>query len=108
MGAHNQQVEVKADRVTLRRIRRQLRQESAFVHLLRVVTSVSNESTAIEEPLQATLDAVCALTGWPIGHALLKIDDREELASTRLWHLDGAERFATFREVTEVLTFGRG
>ena len=108
MGAHNQQVEVKADRVTLRRIRRQLRQESAFVHLLRVVTSVSNESTTIEEPLQTALDAVCALTGWPIGHALLKTDEKEELSSTGLWHLDGAERFETFRKVSEALTFGGG
>src|SRR2546425_373227 len=108
MGAHNQQVEVKADRVTLRRIRRQLRQESAFVHLLRVVTSVSNESSTIEEPLQTALDAVCALTGWPIGHALLKTDEKEELNSTGLWHLDAPERFETFRKVSEALTFGGG
>src|SRR5206468_6413913 len=83
-------------------------QESAFVHLLRVVTSVSNESTTIEEPLQTALDAVCALTGWPIGHALLKTDEKEELSSTGLWHLDGAERFETFRKVSEALTFGGG
>src|SRR5262249_20210098 len=95
-------------RVTLRKIRRQLRTENAFVHLLRVVTSVSNESTTLEEPLQTALDAVCGLTGWPIGHALLKIEDKEELASTHLWHLEHPDRFSNFRRVTEALTFGPG
>src|SRR5437867_6984708 len=108
MGAHNQQVEVRADRMTLRRIRRELRKESAFVHLLRVVTSVSNESTTIEEPLQTTIDAVCALTGWPVGHALLKTDEREELRSTRLWHFDRSGEFESFRKTSEAFTFARG
>jgi GAF domain-containing protein len=109
MAVHNQEVESKAERTSLRRIRRQLRKENAFVRLLRVVASVSNESTTIEEPLQTALDAVCALTGWPVGHALLKTDeDKEELHSARLWHLDGPERFETFRRVSEALAFGGG
>jgi GAF domain-containing protein len=102
------ETEVRLGRVMLGRIRRQLHRESGFVHLLRVVTSVSNEATTIEEALQATLDAVCASTGWPIGHALLKVENREEVASTGLWHLDGSERFAAFRKVSEGITFGRG
>jgi len=108
MGIPDQDVEVRADKVTLRRIRRQLRKENAFVHLLRVVTSVSNESTTVEEPLQTTLDAVCALTGWPIGHALLKSEDKDELHSTGLWHLERPESFETFRKTSEALSFGRG
>ena len=108
MRVPNQEVEVKADRLLLRRIRRQLRKENAFVHLLRVVTSASNESTTIEEALQTTLDAVCGLTGWPVGHALLRIDEKDELASARLWHLDGPERFESFRNISEALTFGGG
>src|SRR5436309_4033966 len=108
MGVPNQEVEVKEERLLLRRIRRQLRKENAFVHLLRVVTSISNESTTMEEALQTTLDAVCGLTGWPIGHALLRIDEKDELASARLWHLDGPERFESFRTISEALTFGGG
>jgi len=108
MGVPNQEVEVRADRMALRRIRRQLRKENAFVHLLRVVSSVSNESTTIEEPLQTAIDAICALTGWPVGHALLKTEEKEELHSAGLWHLDGPERFETFRKVSEALTFGGG
>lgn len=108
MGVPDNETRVKPDRVMLGRIRRQLRRESAFVHLLRVVTSVSNEATTIEEALQATLDAVCASTGWPVGHALLKVENREEVASTGLWHLDGPERFERFRTVSEAITFGRG
>src|SRR2546427_35044 len=108
MRVPNQEVEVSGDRLLLRRIRRQLRKENAFVHLLRVVTSVSNESTTMDEALQTTLDAVCGLTGWPVGHALLRIDEKDELASTGLWHLDGPERFESFRKVSEALTFGGG
>src|SRR5438445_13294670 len=106
MGVPNQEVEVREGRLLLRRIRRQLRKENAFVHLLRVVTSISNESTTMDEALQTTLDAVCGLTGWPVGHALLRIDEKDELASTGLWHLDGPERFEPFRKISEALTFG--
>src|SRR6185295_2431624 len=108
MGITNQEIDTRAEKVMLRRIQRQLRKENAFVHLLRVVTSVANESTTIEEPLQTALDAICALTGWPIGHALLKSPDKEELNSAGLWHLDQPERFETFRKVSEALTFGGG
>jgi len=52
MGVPNQEVEVRADRMALRRIRRQLRKENAFVHLLRVVSSVSNEATTIADPIR--------------------------------------------------------
>jgi hypothetical protein len=108
MSVPDNEAKIKLDRVMLGRMRRHLRRESAFVHLLRVVTSVSNEATTIEEALQATLDSVCALTGWPVGHALLKVENREEVASTGLWHLDGSERFAAFRKVSEAITFSRG
>jgi PAS domain-containing protein len=108
MRLPNHGVEPKTDRLALRRIRRQLRMENAFVHLLRVVTSVSNESTSPEESLQATLDAVCTMTGWPVGHALLRIEDKDELASTGLWHLEAPGRFEEFRKVSEALTFGPG
>ncbi len=108
LGVPNQEVEIKTDKLMLRRIRRQLRKENAFVHLLRVVTSVTNESATLEEPLQTTLDAVCALTGWPVGHALMKVEENEEVASSGLWHLDGPERFETFRKVSEALAFGMG
>lgn len=108
MRLPNHGVEPKDSRVTLRRIRRQLRMENAFVHLLRVVTSVSNESATLEESLQATLDAVCCVTGWPVGHALLRIEDKDELVSTGLWHFDAPARFEEFRRVSEALTFGGG
>jgi GAF domain-containing protein len=108
MGVPNQEVEVAGDRLLLRQVRRQLRKENAFVHLLRVVTSVCNESTTMNDALQTTLDAVCALTGWPVGHALLRVEEKDEIVSTGLWHFDGADHFESFRTVTEALTFGGG
>jgi len=108
MGIANQEIGTRAEKSMLRRMRRQLGKENACGHLLRVLTSVANDSTAIEEPLQTAIDAICALYGWPIGHALLKSAEREELHSTGLWHLDHPERFETFRKVSEALTFGGG
>ena len=108
MKAPGHHIEIGGKGHVLRRIRRQLRQESAFVHLLRVVTSVANESASMDEALQTTLDAVCALTGWPVGHALLKVEDKNELVSAGLWHLEGSERFESFRRISEALTFGGG
>jgi len=108
MRIPSQEVEVKGDDLLLRRIRRQLEKENAFAHLLRIVTSVSNESATVDEALQTALDAVCGLTGWPVGHALLRVDERDEIASAGLWHLEGAEQFAPFRRISESLTFGGG
>jgi GAF domain-containing protein len=106
--ASGQDLEIGGKKHLLRRIRRQLQQESAFVHLLRVVTAAANETAPMNEALQTTLDAVCALTGWPVGHALLRVDDKDELVSTGLWHLEGAKRFESFRSTSEALTFGGG
>ncbi|MBI4168772.1 MAG: hypothetical protein HY510_02400, partial [Acidobacteria bacterium] len=70
----------------------------AYVQLLRTVAVAANEASSLEEPLQTCLDAVCALTGWPVGHVYMRSTDPPyDLMPTKLWHLDDPERFATFR-----------
>src|SRR5262249_41703612 len=45
---------------------------------------------------------VCALTGWPIGHALLvSRDDPAQLVSSGVWRMTDERRYAAFREATE-------
>jgi GAF domain-containing protein len=81
----------------------------AYVQLLRTVTVAANEASSLEEPLQTCLDAVCALTGWPVGHAYVRSTEPPfDLIPTKLWHLDDPERFATFRNITEATRLAPG
>src|SRR5262249_26023138 len=41
------------------------------LRLLRSVAAAANESASVEDALAHTLDAVCAFTRWPVGHAFL-------------------------------------
>jgi signal transduction histidine kinase len=84
-----------------------VRSTAEVVQLLQVITSAANESVSVENALQIALDRVCAFTGWPVGHAYIVNEEAGGVAeSTRLWHLDDEERFATFRRITEGRTWG--
>ena len=85
------------------------RRNTAFLELLNAVAVASNEASTVEEAMQTSLDEVCRLTGWPVGHVyMLRSDEPDELVPTTLWHQDEPERFETFREVTEAMPLGRG
>jgi PAS domain S-box-containing protein len=88
---------------------RELQQQIAFIQLLRTVAAMANETTTIEEPLRACLDAVCALIGWPVGHVYMPSPEApDRLVPLTIWHLDDTERFAVFREITERTVLRRG
>jgi GAF domain-containing protein len=73
-----------------------------YLALLRTVTLAANEASDLETPLKITLDAICGLTGWPVGHVYLRAAQPPyDLVSARIWHLDEPERFGTFRALTE-------
>jgi PAS domain S-box-containing protein len=85
------------------------RQASDYLELLRVVATAANEATSIEEAMQTAIDAVCALTGWPIGHLYMTSPhDPSVLEPTKVWHLSDPARFHSFREVTEATCMPRG
>ena len=80
-----------------------LYRQIAFVRLLEEAAIIANQALSVEDALQLTLDLVCAHKGWPVGHVyLLAGDSTDELAPTTIWHLERAEKFETFRKVTEV------
>ena len=88
---------------------RELQQQIAFIQLLRTVAALANETSTIEEPLQACLDAVCALTRWPVGHVYaLSSETPHVLAPLPIWHLDDPGRFTDLRRVTEATPLKRG
>ncbi len=86
-----------------------LQHEKASVELLQGVATAANEASSIQEALGFCLDQVCAYTGWAVGHAYVLAEDASrDLVPTKLWHLDHAEKFQAFREVTERNRFASG
>ena len=72
---------------------------AALIRLLQVVAVAANEAESVEAALQTCLDAVCAHTGWPLGHAWL-VDAAGVLVPTGIWHTADSAAFPRFREAT--------
>jgi len=86
-----------------------LRQTHQAANLLHDIAVAANDATSPDQAIQICLDAVCAATGWPIGHALMPAKgSSEEIESTKLWHIDDPERFELFRQITELVGFKPG
>jgi len=86
-----------------------LRQEVAFVQALQVVAVAANEAQAADHALQTSIDAVCRLTGWPVGHVYtVPPDEPELLRPAAIWRDDQASLREPFRRVTEATTLRRG
>ena len=85
-----------------------LGEETSFVELLQAIAVAANEAVTVEEAMQFCLDRPCDHTGWPVGHVYMLADDGTgELVPTTLWHLDDAERFTSFRRISESIRFAR-
>ena len=76
--------------------------------LLEAVVLASNESSTVEDALQGAVDAICAHTTWPVGHAYLREACSGDLVSSTSWHMDGSDQFAEFRRATERMRFSKG
>ncbi|MGH9749901.1 MAG: GAF domain-containing protein [Candidatus Polarisedimenticolia bacterium] len=86
-----------------------LADSEAFLDLLRTVTRAANEAGDLEQPLRTTLDAVCRLTGWPIGHVYMRAaEPPHDLVPSKIWHLENPERYENFRTFTEASRFPDG
>jgi predicted signal transduction protein with EAL and GGDEF domain len=76
--------------------------------LLEAVVSASNESSTVEDALQGAIDAVCAHTSWPLGHAYVRDPSSGDLVPSTSWHVEQPHQFAAFQRVTEGTTFAEG
>ena len=85
-----------------------LKRQATETELLFNVTRMAAETDSFDEALRACLEAICAMTGWPIGHALIAIGNGDELVSTGVWHQVGAADAAGLRAVTEDMRFTAG
>lgn len=98
-----------ASEISRQRAEEALRAQTKSVKLLKRIAVAANQADVLDDAMQACLDAVCAYTRWPIGHAYVTTDsDEGALIATRVWHLEHAEKFDAFRRVTEVTRLVRG
>ncbi|MFV1967690.1 MAG: response regulator, partial [Pirellulaceae bacterium] len=86
-----------------------LAQQALKFELLHHTAVMAAETESFEEALQHCVDAVCEMSGWPVGHVYLAPDrDEQELRPTGIWYLSDAARYDAFHEVTEQTTFALG
>ena len=86
---------------------RALHREEDFVTLLQIATVAANEASSIEEALEIVIAAICARRNLPLGHAYL-VTEPGVLASSGIWHMQQAQRFAPLIEASEASTFRLG
>ncbi|QDU88676.1 Signal transduction histidine-protein kinase BarA [Pirellulimonas nuda] len=85
-----------------------LARQAMEAQLLHRAVSMAAETASIEEALQQCIDAVCEVTGWPVGHAYRPTADGEELAPTTIWGIHDGGNYTEFRAVTEQTPFKLG
>jgi len=82
--------------------------KSNLLSLLYDTARFSNQATSLEEAIKYSLERVCTYLDWQVGHAYRREEDPDQLVSTRIWYLSDPERFATFRTVSEEISFDCG
>ena len=74
----------------------------AYARLLERTAEATDRCETLEAAARVALVEICTFTGWPVGHLFTR-NDGGAPAPTSVWHLDDADRFAAFRQVTETL-----
>ena len=71
------------------------------------LSELAGSDKSFEEALVATLDAICQLAEWPVGHALLVSEDQSSLRSA-LWSTGAADTAPALVEATDSIRFSPG
>jgi signal transduction histidine kinase len=87
---------------------RELYDRQRALELLQTVAAAANTADEVRPALAAAVKAVCAHTGWPVGHVFLLSRDGKTLIPTGVWHLGDKVRFAGFKRLTESSTYTAG
>lgn len=85
-----------------------LKRQADETELLFNVTRMAAETASFDEAMRACLGAICSMTGWPIGHALIASGDGGELVSTGVWHEAAPGEAQAMRAMTEGMRFTSG
>lgn len=81
--------------------------EISFVKLLEDIAVASNESQTFEEAAQRSVDKVCEVIGWEVGH-LYNILPDNIIENSKIWHTSDSKRFHTFKDITDNYSFEFG
>ena len=87
---------------------RVLARQAREAELLFRLTRLAAETESVDQVLRASLQAICELTDWPVGHALTVRQGSGELVSTDIWHGEEDEQMAALRERTRMVPFAPG
>ncbi|MCH7943219.1 MAG: PAS domain S-box protein [Proteobacteria bacterium] len=80
-----------------------------FSDLLHRITVAANQANSIEGVLQFCLDEICAVTGWPVGHVYMMVEDSpNKIKSSGLWHIEESNQNAAIKRVTSKTSFIMG
>ena len=86
-----------------------IKQQTQLVRLLHESAVSANQAQEVEDALRGCVEAVCTYNSWPVGHVYVcPPNDPDTLVSADIWHLDDPDHFATFRQISEEITFARG
>lgn len=86
----------------------QLRRQALETRTMFEIAEMAAEADSLDAALEKVINAICTITGWPVGHAFLVQDDDEKLVSTSIWGelVEGASR--DLRVATEAASFATG
>ena len=102
-------VGVSRDITEKKRIEETDRKRTELAVLLRRTASDANRAQDFEEAIKTCIDTVIDYTGWPVGHVyLVSENDEDLLVPSDIWHLDDADNFSTFVEITRITNFRSG
>jgi len=88
--------------------RRMLERRAIEAEAISRLTSLAAQSSSFDEVMRACLEAVCEITGWPLGHAFRLTGERPALSRTNIWHAAEPIDYAPLREATEAIVFASG
>ncbi|HEV2080276.1 MAG TPA: HWE histidine kinase domain-containing protein [Allosphingosinicella sp.] len=97
--------DIRRRRETEQRLARQARESQLLFDL----SALAGETSSFEEALGACLKAICHLTRWPVGHALvLKAGGGSGLVSAGVWHEEEEGVAAPLKDMTRRMEFTPG
>lgn len=92
-----------------RRAEEKIERQADEARLMFEIASMASESDSFDSALRNTLEAICKVTGWPVGHAfIVPAGNQRLLRSSGIW-VEAKEGLSLrMREATEAIAFKSG
>jgi PAS domain S-box-containing protein len=95
--------------ITQRRKAEQTLQRQARVSALMFeLAALAGATDSFDEAVATALRAICDLSGWPAGHALVVAEGGRELTPSMIWHPAEPDSFAALKASTRSMRFAMG